>query len=92
VTETGTKYHKAGCRYLANSSIPTSLSDASTRYGPCSVCNPPVSSSGNTSKPASSSATVPSSSQCAATTQKGTRCSRKPAQGSFYCWQHGGPQ
>ena len=26
--------------------------------------------------------------QCAATTKKGTRCSRKAASGSIYCWQH----
>jgi hypothetical protein len=26
--------------------------------------------------------------QCAARTKKGTRCSRKAAAGSIYCWQH----
>jgi biopolymer transport protein ExbD len=26
--------------------------------------------------------------QCAARTKKGTRCSRKAASGSIYCWQH----
>ena len=26
--------------------------------------------------------------QCAARTKKGTRCSRKAATGSIYCWQH----
>lgn len=26
--------------------------------------------------------------QCAAITQKGTRCKRKAAEGSTYCWQH----
>ena len=26
--------------------------------------------------------------QCAAITKKGTRCSRKAAAGSIYCWQH----
>jgi hypothetical protein len=41
VTRTGTKYHSAGCRYLAQSSIPMPLTTASARYGPCSVCNPP---------------------------------------------------
>ena len=29
-----------------------------------------------------------SNGQCAATTKKGTRCSRKAATGSIYCWQH----
>jgi hypothetical protein len=42
VTKSGTKYHRDGCRYLASSRIPMSLSEASQRYGPCSVCKPPV--------------------------------------------------
>jgi len=42
VTKTGSKYHKAGCRYLSQSSIPIKLSDAIAQgYTPCSVCNPP---------------------------------------------------
>lgn len=42
VTNTGKKYHRAGCRYLSKSQIPISLSDAKADgYGPCSKCNPP---------------------------------------------------
>ena len=41
VTRTGSKYHKARCRYLSKSAIPMKLKDAAARYGPCSVCNPP---------------------------------------------------
>lgn len=41
VTNTGKKYHRDGCRYLSQSRIPISLSDAKSGYGPCSVCNPP---------------------------------------------------
>jgi len=41
VTKTGSKYHRAGCRYLRKSMIPMSLSAAKLRYSPCSVCNPP---------------------------------------------------
>lgn len=42
ITKTGTKYHRAGCRYLRRSSIPISLEEAKARgYTPCSVCNPP---------------------------------------------------
>ena len=42
VTRTGAKYHRAGCRSLARSSIPMSLKDAKQRgYTPCSVCKPP---------------------------------------------------
>jgi endonuclease YncB( thermonuclease family) len=41
VTKTGSKYHRAGCRYL-KSSIPMPLSQAAASYSPCSVCNPPT--------------------------------------------------
>jgi hypothetical protein len=41
VTRTGSKYHRAGCRYLSKSMIPITLSDAKAKYSPCSVCNPP---------------------------------------------------
>ncbi|HCF71894.1 MAG TPA: hypothetical protein DER33_09995 [Syntrophomonas sp.] len=41
VTRTGEKYHRDGCRYLAKSRIPMSLSAAKRSYGPCSVCDPP---------------------------------------------------
>lgn len=43
VTKTGTKYHRAGCRSLAKSSIPMTLKDAVAKgYGPCSICKPAV--------------------------------------------------
>jgi competence protein ComEC len=41
ITNTGSKYHRDGCRYLSKSKIPTSLSSAKQSYGPCSVCKPP---------------------------------------------------
>jgi hypothetical protein len=41
LTRTGTKYHRAGCRYLSKSMIPTPLGDAKRSYSPCSVCKPP---------------------------------------------------
>ena len=41
VTETGSKYHTSGCRYLWNSSIAMSKSEAIAEgYSACSVCNP----------------------------------------------------
>ncbi|SHO54020.1 peptidoglycan-binding domain-containing protein [Anaerocolumna xylanovorans] len=40
ITRTGSKYHRAGCRYLRQSQIAISLSDAKRNYEPCSVCNP----------------------------------------------------
>lgn len=42
ITRTGSKYHRAGCRYLSKSMIPISLEEAAISYGPCSVCNPPI--------------------------------------------------
>lgn len=41
VTETGSKYHSAGCRSLSKSMIPMKLNDAKKKYGTCSVCKPP---------------------------------------------------
>lgn len=41
VTNTGKKYHRAGCRYLSKSMIPMDLARAKQAYGPCSVCSPP---------------------------------------------------
>jgi hypothetical protein len=41
ITNTGRKYHDAGCRYLSRSEIPLSRTDAINQgYGPCSVCQP----------------------------------------------------
>ncbi len=41
ITNTGTKYHRAGCRYLSKSDIPIEQSDAIERgYEPCKVCKP----------------------------------------------------
>ena len=42
VTETGGKYHRSGCPYLAKSCIPVDLATARQRCGPCSKCGPPV--------------------------------------------------
>ena len=40
ITNTGKKYHNAGCRYLKSSSIPISLSQAQAQgYTPCKVCH-----------------------------------------------------
>lgn len=41
ITETGSKYHRGGCRYLAKSKIAVEYSDALARgYTACSVCKP----------------------------------------------------
>ncbi|MGE5626654.1 MAG: hypothetical protein ACM3X7_00890 [Solirubrobacterales bacterium] len=41
ITESGSKYHRAGCRYLWHSSYSISKNDAiSAGYTPCSICRP----------------------------------------------------
>jgi competence protein ComEC len=41
VTESGKKYHRAGCRYLDQSSRQMSKNDAiKAGYGPCDICKP----------------------------------------------------
>ena len=41
VTRSGSVYHRDGCRYLDDSKIPMTLSEARGRgYEPCRVCNP----------------------------------------------------
>lgn len=43
LTDTGRKYHRAGCRYLSTSSKAVDLAEAvAMGYEPCGVCNPPV--------------------------------------------------
>ncbi len=38
VAATGSKYHRAGCRYLKKSAIPMQRSDAARNYEACKVC------------------------------------------------------
>lgn len=41
ITKTGSKYHRAGCRYLSKSAIPIERKEAIAKgYTPCSVCKP----------------------------------------------------
>ncbi len=40
VTKTGSKYHRAGCRYLTRSSISIPKTEAVQKYRPCTVCKP----------------------------------------------------
>lgn len=96
ITNTGKKYHKESCRYLSQSKIEISLQDAVDKgYTACKVCKPSSTiEESNTKitpeKKTSVKQTPPKaySSQCMATTKKGTRCKRKAAAGSNYCWQH----
>ncbi|WP_158222623.1 thermonuclease family protein [Rhodopirellula sp. MGV] len=40
VTDTGTKYHRSGCRHIKQSHYPMPLSRAQSGYEPCKVCHP----------------------------------------------------
>ena len=43
ITNSGTKYHTEGCRYLSKSQIAINLSDAIDKgFGACKVCSPPT--------------------------------------------------
>jgi len=105
VTNTGAKYHRAGCSSLRHSSIPMALKDAAVRYQPCKICSPPLLTESATTTTASSPRqpmssvappkTIPvervvEATRCQATTRKGTQCSRNAKPGTNYCWQHGG--
>lgn len=51
VTDSGSKYHSAGCGYLSRSQNLISLKDAvDGGYSPCSRCNPPVYDGGTVSE------------------------------------------
>lgn len=100
VTNSGTKYHAAGCSSLRSSAISMPLSEAAARFGPCSRCRPPALSGTDAastsrqrpglSKAASGAAAPGAGGQCQATTKKGTQCRRRAVAGSAYCWQHQG--
>lgn len=40
ITTTGSRYHRAGCRFLSRSQIPVALKDARHKYKTCLVCGP----------------------------------------------------
>ena len=42
LSRTGTKYHRDDCRFVTKSKLPSTLARVVGRYGPCSVCAPPV--------------------------------------------------
>jgi hypothetical protein len=95
VTRTGQKYHRAGCRTLGTGGIPSTLGEASKKFGPCGICAPPVLGTAAPARlPAVEAPPPPApaarSGRCQAITKKGTQCSRNARAGSSYCWQHGG--
>tara|TARA_R110002072_G_scaffold30097_12_gene94439 strand:+ start:7532 stop:7918 length:387 start_codon:yes stop_codon:yes gene_type:complete len=100
ITKTGAKYHKESCRY-AKTGWASDLAAAKKKgLTACLVCKPsssetgqtkplPLSSGESKAEPKKQTQPPQASSQCIATTKAGTRCSRKSAAGSSYCWQHG---
>lgn len=101
ITKTGAKYHKESCRY-AKTGWASDLEAAKKRgLTACLVCKPssietgeakplPLSSGTSKVEPAKETKPTQTSTQCRATTKAGSRCSRKAAAGSSYCWQHEG--
>ena len=105
VTKTGTKYHKASCKYLKYSSISLQLSEAKKKdYTACSVCKPssvvtsnktgiPAKAANETNKATPTKAnTQPraTSVRCSGTTKAGSRCKRMTKSANGKCFQHGG--
>lgn len=91
VTRSGKKYHVEGCRSLARSMIPISLSEAVLRFGPCGICSPPTLRGSGISgiRGQGVERTPPAGAvRCQALTKKGTQCKRNARAGSSYCWQH----
>lgn len=42
ITDTGEKYHRENCKYLAKSSNPVLLEKLGPNYQPCKICSPPA--------------------------------------------------
>lgn len=86
VTKSGKKYHRAGCRLLAQNKIALLLSQARINHDACRLCvvaaNP--SRAALALQPNGKAAAV----QCWGKTKKGDRCKREAEAGSKYCWQH----
>ncbi|MBN7817788.1 hypothetical protein [Algoriphagus pacificus] len=94
ITKTGAKFHKETCRY-AKTGWAATLTEAKKRgLTACLVCKPSATENKSTTPTPAKSNTLETkttqntSSQCIATTKAGSRCSRKAASGSKYCWQH----
>jgi endonuclease YncB( thermonuclease family) len=83
VTQSGKKYHRAGCRLLAKNKTALPLSQARLNYGPCSLCAVSESEAQSIQPNSKMAAT-----QCAATTKSGKRCTRNAEPGTKHCWQH----
>ena len=90
VTRTGKKYHADGCRYLSQSKIKTTLSDAQDDgYAACSVCKPSSALSSQMDTVRSQPVhRVAASTQCTGTTKAGNRCKRMTTSASGRCYQH----
>lgn len=86
VTQSGKKYHRAGCRLLSENKTALPLSQARLEHEPCRLC---------TSSPIAPEKILPLklegekiSTQCLGQTKSGSRCKREAEPGSKYCWQH----
>jgi len=84
VASAGSKvYHRNSCSYVRNinaSNLVTFNSEAEAKASGRRGCSRCIGSTSTTRQSVSK--------QCAAITKKGTRCKRKAAPGSIYCWQH----
>jgi micrococcal nuclease len=83
ITKTGAKYHKDGCSSLRKSKIPKTLSEAiNAGYSPCSLCNPPTTSSSRSSLVSSE---IDSQSGSKASSSSSSTSYRSSSSGSGQC-------
>ncbi|MGH7450646.1 MAG: thermonuclease family protein [bacterium] len=86
VTQSGKKYHRAGCRLLSENKTALPLSQARLEHEPCRLCtDSPIAPKGISPLEPNSNKVSP---QCLGQTKSGSRCKREAESGSKYCWQH----
>ncbi len=86
VTQSGKKYHRAGCRLLSQNKMALPLSQARLEHNPCRLCtDSPIAPKGILPLESNSKKF---STQCLGQTKSGNRCKREAESGSKYCWQH----
>jgi len=86
VTQSGKKYHRAGCRLLSANKTALLLSQARLEHEPCRLCTDSLIAPKGMTPLEPHSKKV--STQCIGQTKSGSRCKREAESGSKYCWQH----
>lgn len=86
VTQSGKKYHRAGCRLLSANKTALPLPQARLEHEPCRLCMDSPIAPEKILPLESNGKKVPT--QCLGQTKSGSRCKREAESESKYCWQH----